>query len=92
MTTHKKAPQKKGASQKPDEQQAHQSHYDLFRGRFTWTDEPNWLRLVLSLAIVIAAVAVLFFLRQHLLPALGIRWLSGVKLPQARKWIHGRSP
>ena len=75
-----------------DDHQPNLSHYDLFRGKFIFVDEPYWLRLVLAILVLLAVPAVIFSLRHYAWPVLCMRWLS--RLPGIKNlfdWMN-RSP
>jgi hypothetical protein len=65
------------------------SHYDLFRGKFTFSDEPDWLRLVLGILVLAALLAVIYLLHHAVWPVLGVGWLR--RLPVIRNLLNWRN-
>lgn len=92
MKNRKRKPKKEAALQKAASMQPIQSHYDLLRGRFTFSNEPNWMRLVVSVIFLIGVIIVLLSFRHHLPALLGIRWLSNAPWIKAIARWRSRSP
>jgi len=68
------------------------SQYDLFRGKFTFTTEPPWLRLVLCILPLATVIILAFVMGQYAFSAVISRWIAGIKRPTWLKAGKTRSP
>lgn len=89
MRTKKASKQKRTNPNGSRQRMQDQSHYDLFRGRFTFSDEPDWLRLVLGILVLAALLAVIYLLHNAAWPVLGASWLR--RFPGVRSLLNWRN-
>jgi hypothetical protein len=68
------------------------SVYDLFKGRFRFTDEPLWFRIVICFGTLLCYIALIWALQKWAIPAIVIpNWLSP-KLILLFRFLRGQSP
>jgi hypothetical protein len=68
------------------------SVYDLLKGRFRFTDEPYWFRLVIYFGTPLFYVGLVWALQKWALPTLAIHnWLSP-RLASLFRLVRGYSP
>lgn len=92
MPTEKQANKKKADLKSAAQSIPDQSHYDLFRGRLTFTTEPTWMRIALVVLVLATPIILILLVHLYALPVLGIHWLGN--LPGIRGLLSGkgRSP
>ena len=65
------------------------SIYDLFKGRFEFTNEPLWFRIIMWSSLLAFYLALALILAKYTLPALCLRWLT--HLPGMKGLLNGKS-
>ena len=75
----KNSPTKRQPVKTAQKKENNQSHFSLFGAKTGFTNEPLWYKLAVIIIIVIAMLAIVYFLKEWALPAIGQQVLrSGI--------------